>query len=77
MADAYRSSGVQRCVSDIGIAEIVSGAAHDPRWISRVAPTAMIFCRCVDGVSHNEEERIEMTWVTAGANVLLHLKKLN
>lgn len=51
---------------------IVSGAGHDACWINRVAPTAMIMCPCVDGLSHNEAEEISEAWSTAGANVLFH-----
>jgi N-carbamoyl-L-amino-acid hydrolase len=51
---------------------IVSGAGHDACWINRVAPTAMIFCPCVDGLSHNEDEKIFPEWAEAGANVLFH-----
>lgn len=51
---------------------IVSGAGHDACWISRVAPTAMIMCPCVDGLSHNEAEEISREWATAGADVLFH-----
>ena len=50
---------------------IVSGAGHDACYIARVAPTAMIFTPCVDGISHNETEDIKPEWATAGANVLL------
>ena len=52
--------------------DIVSGAGHDACYIARVAPTAMIFCPCVDGVSHNEAEDISEAWATAGTNVLMH-----
>ena len=52
--------------------EIVSGAGHDACWINRVAPTAMIMCPCVDGLSHNEDEEITKEWAQAGADVLLH-----
>ncbi|GIR55174.1 MAG: hypothetical protein CM15mP62_26450 [Rhodospirillaceae bacterium] len=45
-------------------------AGHDACWINRVAPTAMIMCPCVDGLSHNEAEEIHPEWATAGANVL-------
>jgi N-carbamoyl-L-amino-acid hydrolase len=51
--------------------DIVSGAGHDASYIARVAPTAMIFTPCVDGVSHNESEDIKPEWATAGANVLM------
>ena len=52
--------------------EIVSGAGHDACWINRVAPTAMIMCPCVDGLSHNEAEEISKDWSTAGGDVLFH-----
>ena len=51
---------------------IVSGAGHDACWINRVAPTVMIMCPCVDGLSHNEAEEISPEWAAAGADVLLH-----
>lgn len=52
--------------------DMVSGAGHDACYLSRVAPTAMIFIPCVDGISHNELENISSEWSTAGANVLLN-----
>ncbi len=51
---------------------IISGAGHDACWINRVAPTAMIMCPCVDGLSHNEAEEITENWASAGTDVLLH-----
>jgi len=52
--------------------DIISGAGHDACWINRVAPTAMVMCPCVDGLSHNEAEDISKDWAAAGANVLMH-----
>ncbi|MCB2095853.1 MAG: Zn-dependent hydrolase [Rhodobacteraceae bacterium] len=52
--------------------DIVSGAGHDACWINKVAPTAMIMCPCVDGLSHNEAEEISPEWAAAGTDVLLH-----
>ncbi len=52
--------------------DIVSGAGHDACWINRVAPTAMVMCPCVDGLSHNEAEDITKEWSTKGAEVLFH-----
>ncbi|SPH18426.1 N-carbamoyl-L-amino acid hydrolase [Defluviimonas aquaemixtae] len=52
--------------------DIVSGAGHDACWINDVAPTAMIMCPCVDGLSHNEAEEISPEWAAAGTDVLLH-----
>ncbi|MDX5594244.1 Zn-dependent hydrolase [Pseudovibrio sp. SPO723] len=51
---------------------IISGAGHDACWINRLAPTAMIMCPCVDGLSHNEDEEITKDWAKAGADVLYH-----
>ncbi|MFQ6554025.1 Zn-dependent hydrolase [Aestuariibius insulae] len=51
---------------------LISGAGHDACWINRVAPTAMVMCPCVDGLSHNEAEEISPEWAEAGANVLFH-----
>ena len=55
-----------------GHMDIISGAGHDACWINRVAPTTMIMCPCVDGLSHNEAEAISPEWAAAGADVLLH-----
>ncbi|PWE32889.1 Zn-dependent hydrolase [Maritimibacter sp. 55A14] len=52
--------------------DLISGAGHDACWINRVAPTAMVMCPCVDGLSHNEAEEISREWATAGADVLMH-----
>ena len=52
--------------------DLISGAGHDAFWISKVAPSAMIMCPCVDGLSHNEAEEITPDWATASAEVLCH-----
>lgn len=52
--------------------DIVSGAGHDACWINDVAPTAMIMCPCVDGLSHNEAEEISPEWARKGTDVLFH-----
>jgi N-carbamoyl-L-amino-acid hydrolase len=50
--------------------DIVSGAGHDACYISRVAPTAMMFVPCKDGFSHNELEDAKQEHLTARCNVL-------
>ena len=41
-------------------------AATASSWgINRVAPTAMVMCPCVDGLSHNEAEEIYPEWAAA------------
>jgi N-carbamoyl-L-amino-acid hydrolase len=50
---------------------IISGAGHDAVYMSRVAPTAMVFVPCEDGISHNEVENAAKDDVAAGCDVLL------
>jgi N-carbamoyl-L-amino-acid hydrolase len=52
--------------------EIVSGAGHDAVYVARVAPAAMIFVPCKDGISHNEIEDATPADLAAGCSVLLH-----
>ena len=51
--------------------DITSGAGHDACYISKVAPTGMIFIPCADGLSHNEAEAITYEHAVAGAEVTL------
>ena len=51
---------------------IISGAGHDACWAAKVAPSTMIMCPCVGGLSHNEAEEISMEWAAAGCDVLFH-----
>jgi beta-ureidopropionase / N-carbamoyl-L-amino-acid hydrolase len=51
--------------------DIVSGAAHDAAYISRVAPSAMVFVPCRGGISHNEAEFSTKEQCAKGAQVLL------
>ena len=52
--------------------DMVSGAGHDSVYVSKVAPTSMIFIPCENGLSHNEAENAKLEDVEAGCNVLLH-----
>ncbi|HEX5211470.1 MAG TPA: M20 family metallo-hydrolase [Pseudolabrys sp.] len=51
--------------------EMISRAGHDAAFVSRVAPAAMIFVPCKDGISHNEAEYSSKEQCAAGAQVLL------
>lgn len=64
---------VRAAAEDLGYhhRDVVSGAGHDAVYIARVAPTAMLFIPCQNGISHNEIEKTEPEHVAAGANVLL------
>jgi N-carbamoyl-L-amino-acid hydrolase len=65
---------VRRAAEKMGLKhrDIISGASHDACQINLVAPAAMVFCPCIDGISHNEAEDITPEWAEAGANTLFH-----
>jgi len=65
---------VRQTANNLGYAQkdMVSGAGHDACHLSKIAPTAMIFIPCIDGISHNELENITQNWSEAGANTLLN-----
>ena len=64
---------VEAAAKELGYANmpIISGAGHDAVYLSRVAPTAMVFVPCEDGISHNEIENASKDDVAAGCDVLL------
>ncbi|MFG6178595.1 Zn-dependent hydrolase [Halomonas sp. THAF12] len=66
-------ASVRQATESLGLShrEMVSGAGHDACYISRVAPTSMIFVPCEDGISHNEAERAAPADLAAGCDVLL------
>lgn len=49
---------------------MLSGAFHDALFVNRIAPAAMIFVPCRDGLSHNEAEFVEPEHAFAGYSVL-------
>jgi beta-ureidopropionase / N-carbamoyl-L-amino-acid hydrolase len=65
---------VREAAEQLGVRhrDILSQAGHDAYYISRIAPTAMIFTPCRDGISHNEAEHAEEDTTVPGVNVLLH-----
>lgn len=50
--------------------DMPTGIGHDAVYVARRVPTAMIFCPCHGGISHNETESITPEWATAGLHVL-------
>ena len=51
---------------------IASGAGHDMAHMSRIAPAAMIFIPCEDGLSHCPEEFATPEAIARGSAVLTH-----
>ena len=72
--DAGLVTVVRGAAEKLGLShmDIISGAGHDACWINRVAPTVMVMCPCVGGLSHNEAEEISPQWAAAGTDVLFH-----
>jgi N-carbamoyl-L-amino-acid hydrolase len=66
--DAVRAAAE---ASDFSHRDIVSGAGHDAIYMAGVAPAAMIFVPCEDGISHNEIENATPEDLAAGCQVLL------
>lgn len=66
-------NGVEHAARHLGLAakHMVSGAFHDALYIARIAPAAMIFVPCRNGLSHNEAEYVEPEHCIAGAQMLL------
>jgi N-carbamoyl-L-amino-acid hydrolase len=69
--DCIESVRAAATLSGLSAREIISGAGHDATYVSRVAPTAMIFVPCKGGISHNEAEFSSKEQCAAGAQVLL------
>ena len=57
---------------DLPYREMRSQAGHDAYAVATMAPTAMIFTPCFEGISHNVNEAIELTRSVPGANLLLN-----
>ena len=66
-------AALRKAATELGYShrDMVSGAGHDAIQVSHVAPAAMVFCPCVGGISHNEDEAITPEWARAGTDVLL------
>jgi len=60
--------------NDLGVEfqEMLSQAGHDAYHMTRVTPTALIFSPCKEGITHNENEHIELAYTEPSVNVLLH-----
>ena len=63
-----RSAAATRGVSAM---DMLSIAGHDAYYMSRIAPTALVFSPCVGGITHNEAEDIPREATVDAVNVLL------
>jgi N-carbamoyl-L-amino-acid hydrolase len=69
-------SGCNRAIEEAAAAlghaslPLVSGAVHDAMCLARIAPTALMFIPCRDGISHNPAEYASPGDCAAGCDVL-------
>ena len=72
-ADAIQS--LRDCASDLSMPtlDIASQAGHDAYFMARVAPTAMIFTPCRDGITHNNNEHTTLERSLPGVNLLANV----
>ncbi len=64
LIDAMKESGVK------GLEAIDSGAGHDAVCIAEVAPTAMLFVQCKNGINHHPEEYVSPETIEAAIRVV-------
>jgi N-carbamoyl-L-amino-acid hydrolase len=50
--------------------DLPSQAGHDAYHVARVAPTAMVFSPCRDGITHNNREHADLERTVPAVNVL-------
>jgi acetylornithine deacetylase/succinyl-diaminopimelate desuccinylase-like protein len=52
--------------------KLISGAGHDAMLMAKIIPSAMIFVRCRDGISHSPDEFAQIEDLYLGAKLLYH-----
>src|SRR5215208_1772374 len=66
------SRGCEHAVEESGVPakQLPSGAGHDAAQVAALAPVAMLFVRCKEGISHNPAESVERNDVGAAIGVM-------
>jgi len=72
--DTDCGDAIRRACTKLGLrsAPVISGAAHDAMSIARIAPSALVFIPCRDGISHHPAEYASPDQVGAGCDAVLH-----
>lgn len=74
---AIMDAGVQKIIEasakglNLTTKYLPSGAGHDAQYMAQIAPSGMIFCPSVGGISHSPKEFSKAQDIVNGANVLL------
>jgi allantoate deiminase len=71
--DAALMDLMDAAIADAGhpVRRLVSGAGHDAMVMAALCPTAMLFIRCKDGISHNPAEHVDPADVDVALRVML------
>jgi len=77
VCDAELRAALRQGAHDLGVGEmdLPSGAGHDAAFMSRIAPSAMVFVPCRNGKSHAPEEWADREALAAGAAVIYQAVK--
>jgi allantoate deiminase len=59
----------------LAVRRLVSGAGHDAMILSALCPTAMLFIRCREGISHNPAESVTVEDAELACRVMLRFIK--
>ena len=72
VCDAALSERMAQAVEGAGVrpATLPSGAGHDAAIMAAIAPVAMLFVRCADGVSHHPDETVAEADVALAVDAL-------
>jgi allantoate deiminase len=65
LADGIAAAGLR-------VTELASGAGHDAMQFARITPSAMLFVRCRDGISHNPLEHTDAADAAIALAVIDH-----
>jgi allantoate deiminase len=70
--DPTMRAGLRQAIIDTGYPaiELPSGAGHDAAIIASICPAAMLFVRCIGGISHNPAEAVTLEDVAIAISVL-------
>ena len=70
--DAEILAVMEQCANQAGrsFKRMVARAYHDSSFVACIAPVAMLFIPCRDGVSHRPDEFASRAWIEAGVEVL-------
>jgi allantoate deiminase len=67
-----------KAVQDSGVPvhQLPSGAGHDAAQMAELAPVAMLFVRCKEGISHNPAESVKKEDVETAIEVMSRFLRL-